>query len=181
MPVIHVADPAATRAFYESSLSPDTPTTQLLVTWDSPTAVDPDVRGVAISIEVDDVDRAYRSVRTNGLDIVRDIRDEPWGIRRFFVRNPIGAVINSGATWSRRPRSRRSQERSSGRPAFLLLSGELRARRELRGCCGHREGRAIRASSFLPACRRCTRVRRIVAVTSRSATPRAASPTRVRG
>ena len=109
MPVIHVADPAATRAFYESFLgfrvameqdgllmfaSASTPTTQLIVTWNSPTALDPDVHGVDISIEVDDVDQAYRSARANGLDIVRDIRDEPWGIRRFFVCDPTGAVIN---------------------------------------------------------------------------------------
>jgi catechol 2,3-dioxygenase-like lactoylglutathione lyase family enzyme len=109
MPVVHVVDPAAARSFYESFLgfrvameqdgllmfaSASTPTTQLIVTWDSPTALDPDVHGADISIEVEDVDQAYRSARANGLEIVRDIRDELWGIRRFFVCDPSGAVIN---------------------------------------------------------------------------------------
>ncbi|AZS35742.1 hypothetical protein CVS47_00339 [Microbacterium lemovicicum] len=109
MPVIDTHDPAAARVFYESFLgfrvameqdgllmfaSVSTPTTQLIVAWDSPTAVDPDVRGVDVSLEVEDVDEAYREALASGLEMVRDIRDEPWGIRRFFVRDPTGAVVN---------------------------------------------------------------------------------------
>jgi hypothetical protein len=29
-----------------------------------------------------------------GYEIVHPIMDEPWGIRRFFVRSPDGHVIN---------------------------------------------------------------------------------------
>ena len=109
MPVLTTDDPQAARAFYESFLgfrvamdqdgmlmfaSPSTPTTQLIVAWASPTAVDPDVCSVDVSIEVDDVDAAHRSAMEAGLEIVRELRDEPWGIRRFFVRDPTGRTIN---------------------------------------------------------------------------------------
>lgn len=109
MPVIVTEDPASTRAFYEGFLgfrvamdqdgmlmlaSTSTLTTQIIVAWASETAVDPDVLDVDVSIEVADVDHAYREARTRGLEIVRDLRDEAWGIRRFFVRDPSGRVIN---------------------------------------------------------------------------------------
>ncbi|MGA2287514.1 MAG: VOC family protein, partial [Bradyrhizobium sp.] len=29
-----------------------------------------------------------------GYSIVYPLTDEPWGVRRFFVRDPNGAVIN---------------------------------------------------------------------------------------
>ena len=60
----------------------------------SPTAVDPELRWVDISLEVGSVDAAYALGQTAGLEIVREIRNEAWGIRRFFVRDPAGRVIN---------------------------------------------------------------------------------------
>ena len=47
-----------------------------------------------ISIEVDDVDDVYERARTAGAEIVYPLTDEEWGLRRFFVRDPNGAVIN---------------------------------------------------------------------------------------
>jgi predicted enzyme related to lactoylglutathione lyase len=47
-----------------------------------------------MTIKVDDVDAAYEAVQQRGYQIVHPITDEPWGIRRFFVRNPDGHVIN---------------------------------------------------------------------------------------
>ena len=44
-----------------------------------------------VSIEVDEVDA--RAVRA-GAEIVYPLTDEEWGLRRFFVRDPNGAVIN---------------------------------------------------------------------------------------
>lgn len=44
-----------------------------------------------MSIEVDDVDAA---VRESGAEIVHPLRDEEWGVRRFFVRDPNGRVVN---------------------------------------------------------------------------------------
>jgi catechol 2,3-dioxygenase-like lactoylglutathione lyase family enzyme len=47
-----------------------------------------------VSIEVDDVDAVYERARSSGAEIVYQITDEDWGLRRFFVRDPNGAVIN---------------------------------------------------------------------------------------
>lgn len=109
MPVVRTDNPAATRAFYEGFLgfrtamdedgmlmlaSRSQPTTQLIVTWASPSAVDPELVGVDISLEVNDVDAAFRQARDEELEIVRELRDEPWGVRRFFVRDPAGKVVN---------------------------------------------------------------------------------------
>ncbi|MDL4815235.1 VOC family protein [Actinomadura opuntiae] len=47
-----------------------------------------------ISVEVDDVDAAYAAMRERGAEIVHPLQDEEWGVRRFFVRDPDGRVIN---------------------------------------------------------------------------------------
>ncbi|MET8827465.1 VOC family protein [Streptomyces sp. NPDC004610] len=47
-----------------------------------------------LSVEVEDVDAVYAQVRAAGAEIVREIRDEEWGVRRFFVRAPHGWVVN---------------------------------------------------------------------------------------
>jgi len=56
---------------------------------DASAPVHPDV-----SIEVEDVDALYRKAEAAGAEIVHPLTDEPWGVRRFFVRDPNGAVIN---------------------------------------------------------------------------------------
>jgi predicted enzyme related to lactoylglutathione lyase len=40
------------------------------------------------------VDDAYAEARRRGYEIVHPLTDEPWGLRRFFVRAPDGTVIN---------------------------------------------------------------------------------------
>ncbi|MER8365121.1 VOC family protein [Mesorhizobium sp. M1378] len=47
-----------------------------------------------LSIEVDDVDAALESMRTAGFAIEYGPADEPWGVRRFFVRDPFGRLVN---------------------------------------------------------------------------------------
>ena len=47
-----------------------------------------------VSIEVDDVEAVYDRALAAGAEIVYPITDEDWGLRRFFVRDPNGAVIN---------------------------------------------------------------------------------------
>ncbi|MGW4080804.1 VOC family protein [Streptomyces asiaticus] len=70
--------------------SPTNPTAQIGVMTDDRTGpVVPD-----LSIEVDDVDAVYAAVRDSGAEIVHPLRDEEWGVRRFFVRDPNGRVIN---------------------------------------------------------------------------------------
>ena len=48
-----------------------------------------------ISVHVgSDVDEAYAEAQRRGYEIVHPLTDEPWGVRRFFVRAPDGNVIN---------------------------------------------------------------------------------------
>jgi uncharacterized glyoxalase superfamily protein PhnB/GNAT superfamily N-acetyltransferase len=47
-----------------------------------------------ISVEVDDVDAAYAAIGGSGAEIVHPLQDEEWGVRRFFVRDPNGRVVN---------------------------------------------------------------------------------------
>ena len=39
-----------------------------------------------------DVDEAYAEARRRGYEIVHPLTDEPWGVRRFFVRAPDGNI-----------------------------------------------------------------------------------------
>jgi uncharacterized glyoxalase superfamily protein PhnB len=69
---------------------PDRPAVQLsLMTHDATAPVVP-----AVSIEVDDVDECFAAAVRAGAEIVHPLTDEPWGVRRFFVRDPDGHVIN---------------------------------------------------------------------------------------
>lgn len=47
-----------------------------------------------LSIEVDDVDVVLAGMRAAGFAIEYGPSDEPWGVRRFFVRDPFGKLIN---------------------------------------------------------------------------------------
>lgn len=47
-----------------------------------------------ISVHADDVDAAYEDAQRLGYEIVHPLVTEEWGVRRFFVRAPDGAVIN---------------------------------------------------------------------------------------
>jgi catechol 2,3-dioxygenase-like lactoylglutathione lyase family enzyme len=44
--------------------------------------------------EPDAVDAAHTAAVQRGLRIVYALRDEPWGVRRFFVEDPGGTIIN---------------------------------------------------------------------------------------
>ena len=47
-----------------------------------------------LSVGVDDVDAAYALAQRLGYEIIHPLTDEAWGVRRFFVRDPHGNVIN---------------------------------------------------------------------------------------
>ena len=47
-----------------------------------------------LSIEVDNVDEVHDRAVERGLKIVYPLTDEPWGVRRFFVADPNGVVVN---------------------------------------------------------------------------------------
>jgi uncharacterized glyoxalase superfamily protein PhnB len=40
------------------------------------------------------VEEAYAEARRRGYEIVHPLTEEPWGVRRFFVRDPNGVVVN---------------------------------------------------------------------------------------
>ena len=106
VPDLHADDPSAGAPFYAAVLGlepvmdhgwivtyadPANRAVQLSVMRDDASApVRPDV-----SVEVDDVDAAHTAAVGRGDEIVHPLTDEPWGVRRFFVRDPgTGAVIN---------------------------------------------------------------------------------------
>ncbi len=105
VPNFHSPDPAASRDFYSEVLglecamdlgwvatfaAPENLTAQInLMREDASAPVRPDV-----SVEVGDVDGAHAAAVRLGCEIVHPLTDEPWGVRRFFVRDPNGVVLN---------------------------------------------------------------------------------------
>jgi catechol 2,3-dioxygenase-like lactoylglutathione lyase family enzyme len=47
-----------------------------------------------LSIEVDDVNEAFERMKAAGFAIEYGPTDEPWGVRRFYVRDPFGKLVN---------------------------------------------------------------------------------------
>jgi catechol 2,3-dioxygenase-like lactoylglutathione lyase family enzyme len=105
VPDLH-GEPAASRGFYEDVIGLElgmdldwivtfgltsNETAQLTVMREDATApVSPDV-----TIEVENVDAVHAKAVERGYEIVHPVTNEPWGVRRFFVRDPNGAVINA--------------------------------------------------------------------------------------
>lgn len=105
VPNIRSDQPEQSRAFYEGFLgldvamdmgwivtftSPDNPTAQInVIRREDSDAPHPD-----ISVEVNDVDEVHSRAVERGVEIVYPLTDEDWGVRRFFVLDPNGAVVN---------------------------------------------------------------------------------------
>lgn|SRR5699024_481780 len=71
-------------------ISESNPTSQIsVIRHDRSNVPHPDV-----SIEVENVDEMYDKAKEQKIEIVYPITDEPWGVRRFFVKDPNGKVIN---------------------------------------------------------------------------------------
>lgn len=103
---LHVEDIASARDFYTDYLglsvegfdmgwvarfeSPDGAARLQLVTRDATAPENPDI-SVAVG---DGVDEAYADAVARGYEIVHPLTQEPWGVRRFFVRAPDGTVVN---------------------------------------------------------------------------------------
>ncbi len=47
-----------------------------------------------LSIEVDDVDAVAQAMQAAGFSIVYGPVNEPWGVRRFYVHDPFGRLVN---------------------------------------------------------------------------------------
>jgi predicted enzyme related to lactoylglutathione lyase len=105
VPDFQASDPSGSAEFYSELLglepvmdqgwvvtyaAPENPKAQINVMREDASApVVPDA-----SIEVDDVDAAYEAAQRLDSEIVHPLTDEPWGVRRFFVRDPSGRVLN---------------------------------------------------------------------------------------
>lgn len=62
-----------------------------------------------LSIEVDDLDAVLARVRRAKLRIEYGPALEPWGVRRFFVRDPFGKLVNILTHEPGRPPQRRAR------------------------------------------------------------------------
>ena len=47
-----------------------------------------------ISIEVDNLDEIHKRVLAAGSPVEYGPRSEPWGVKRFYVRDPFGRLLN---------------------------------------------------------------------------------------
>jgi catechol 2,3-dioxygenase-like lactoylglutathione lyase family enzyme len=47
-----------------------------------------------LSVEVDDLDEVLRRVKSANLPVEYGPANEAWGVRRFYVRDPFGRLIN---------------------------------------------------------------------------------------
>lgn len=47
-----------------------------------------------LSIEVDNLEDVYKRATESGVDIVYPLTEEPWGVRRFYARDPYGKIVN---------------------------------------------------------------------------------------
>lgn len=53
-----------------------------------------DGRGLLITLQVEDAAREYARLRDAGLSMAHELRDEPWGQRRFAVIDPAGTWVD---------------------------------------------------------------------------------------
>jgi catechol 2,3-dioxygenase-like lactoylglutathione lyase family enzyme len=104
VPDIKASDLPASRAFYTEVLglqvamdmnfivtlvSPNNPILQISLIGEEPSGLTPQV-----SVEVGDVDEVHSRAQACRAEIVYPLTTEPWGVRRFFVRDPDGTIIN---------------------------------------------------------------------------------------
>jgi catechol 2,3-dioxygenase-like lactoylglutathione lyase family enzyme len=104
MPNIESVDPEASRGFHVDVLgfevamdmgwiitfaSPENPTSQISVIRTDDATPHPD-----FTVEVADVDATHARALGHGHDVVYPLTDEPWGVRRFFLRDPNCKIVN---------------------------------------------------------------------------------------
>lgn len=105
VPNIESVDFEASRTFYVDLLgfevamdmgwivtfaSPENPTAQISVIHPGASTT----RHPDYSVEVADVDATHARALAQGFSVVYPLTDEPWGVRRFFLRDPNGKIAN---------------------------------------------------------------------------------------
>ncbi|MER9526479.1 VOC family protein [Mesorhizobium sp. M0292] len=102
---IGTPDAAAAKRFYQDVLGLDVLMDQgWIVTYGSDERMQVQISFMAqggsgtpvpdLSIEVDDVDAALQGMKAAGFAVEYGPADEPWGVRRFYVRDPFGRLVN---------------------------------------------------------------------------------------
>jgi catechol 2,3-dioxygenase-like lactoylglutathione lyase family enzyme len=102
---IGTQDAAAAKCFYQDVLGLDVLMDQgWIVTYGSDERMQVQISFMAqggsgtpvpdLSIEVDDVEAALDAMKAAGFAIEYGPVDEPWGVRRFYVRDPFGRLVN---------------------------------------------------------------------------------------
>ena len=102
---IHTLDVAAAKRFYGDVLGLDLLMDQgWIATYGSSAEMSVQISFAAqggsdtpvpdISIEVDDLDAALLRVRAAGFAVEYGPAVEPWGVRRFYTRDPFGKLVN---------------------------------------------------------------------------------------
>lgn len=102
---IETADPAAVARFYRDVLGLDLlmdhgwiatyggdGTMPLQLSFASEGGSGTPVPG--LSVEVDDLEAVHAAAVEGGHPVEYGPADEPWGVRRFFVRDPAGTLVN---------------------------------------------------------------------------------------
>ncbi len=51
-------------------------------------------KGMYLTIEIDEVDSLYQELKSKGVEIKVELRDEPWGDRHFSIEDPNGIGID---------------------------------------------------------------------------------------
>ncbi len=102
---IAAADPKAARSFYRELLGLEVLMDHdFIVTYGSEEKMSVQISFASeggsgaptpdLSIEVDDLDEVLARVQEAKLPIEYGPVEEPWGVRRFFVRDPFGKLVN---------------------------------------------------------------------------------------
>jgi catechol 2,3-dioxygenase-like lactoylglutathione lyase family enzyme len=103
---IAAPEPDAARAFYVSILGLEAVMDYgWIVTFAGPAIVGRPQVSIAseggsgtpvpdLSIEVDNLEEVLKRVEAAGLEVEYGPNDEPWGVRRFYVRDPVGRLVN---------------------------------------------------------------------------------------
>ncbi len=105
VPNFEVTDPNATKAFYRDLFGLDV---AMDLGWIVTFATDEPTRPLlsmaseggsgtpvpALSIEVDNLDEVHAQAHSMGVEIPYPMTLEPWGVRRFYLRDPNGILIN---------------------------------------------------------------------------------------
>lgn len=102
---IAAPDPAQAQAFYGDLLGMDLVMDHgWIVTFASTAATTPQVSIASqggsdtpvpdLSIEVDNLDQVHGRMLAASISIEYGPVSEPWGVRRFYVRDPFGRLVN---------------------------------------------------------------------------------------